>query len=261
MNFRVDKTIKNEEPIYEFYKAGERNPHRWIWFPQYKAGSRTIETHINKTLCDMTWRRDNRPEDGFIKYSNCLFTNKYIEFRSDKPMYNKLGWRLDTWSVDDPVCRTAVAFTNNDTPDKYFKFMFVRNPWDRVVSCWNDRRYSKGKREGSIESTFTFDQYVDHLWEETNNELQGDVGVHGNPHVRSQSSMVRDIKLDFVGKLENFKADWQKVCDHMNVTPWEKDIHQNKTKRTVYTDYYTERTKQIVSKIYAEDIDNYQYTY
>ncbi len=261
MKFWIDRTIKNDEPIYEFYKSGDNNPHRWIWFPQYKVGSRTIETHINKTLCDPTWRRDSRPEDGYIKYPNSLFSDKYIEFKSDKPMYEKLGWRVDTWTEDTPVCRTPVAFSTGDSPDAYFKFMFVRNPWDRTVSCWNDRRYDKGKKEGSVESMFTFDQYLDNLVEIVDKKYGGDITIFGNPHVRSQTGMIYDIKLDFVGKLENFKTDWRVVCDHMNVTPFDKDLHQNKSVRTSYSDYYTDRTKQIVAELYAEDIERYGYTF
>lgn len=261
MKFRVDKTINNNEPIYEFYKSGDQNPHRWIWFPQYKAGSRTIETHINKTLCYTAWRKENRPEVGYVKYQNSLFSDRYIEFKSDKPMYEKLGWRVSSWSAEEPICRTPVAFSSSDTPSDYFKFMFVRNPWDRVVSCWNDRRYDKGKQPGSVESTFTFDQFIDHLVNLVETKYDGDITIFGNPHVRSQVGMIYDTELDFVGKLENFNNDWSIVCEHMNVQPFEKELHQNKTKRGPYRDYYTDRTRQIVAELYSQDIERYEYQF
>ena len=261
MRYRRDSTINNQEPIYEFYKSGDMNPHRWIWFPQYKVGSRTIETHINKTLCEPTWRRENKPEIGYIKYPNSLFSDKYIEFESDKPMYKKLGWRVDKWTPEKPTCRTPVAFSHDDTPDMYFKFMFVRNPWDRVVSCWSDRRYDKGKKEGSEESMFTFDQYIDHIVHLVNKKYDGDMILFGNPHVRSQTGMIYDIKLDFVGKLENFDDDWRVVCEHMNVQPFKNNLHQNKSERKPYREYYTSRTQQIVAELYAEDIERYDYQF
>lgn len=259
--FRVDNTLKNQEPIYEFYKSGPQNPLKWIWFPQYKVGSRTIETHINKSLCAEHWKRENRPEVGYVKYMNVPFSEHQIQFESIKPMYDKMGWRTKEWTPEKPLCQTPKAFSNSDSPLDYFKFMFTRNPWDRAVSCWNDRRYDGGKKEGSPQSKFTFDQYIDWLLKTTEEKYNGDISLFGNPHVRSQYGMIYEIKLDYIGKLETFHQDWSNICNQLGVEIFKNEIHQNKTQRTHYRDYYSDQTKSIIADLYQRDIDKFGYEY
>lgn len=259
MNFRVDPVIKNQEPLYEFYKSGWDNPHKWIWFPQYKVGSRTIETQLNKTMCNPEWKKLNNPDVGYNRYQNCLFSDKSAQFNSDKPIHEQ--WRCDEWTPANPVCKTPAPFDQNDQPHHYFKFSFVRNPFDRVVSCWSDKRYSKGKQQDSIESTLSFEQYVDHLKQQVD-KIDGDVGKHGNPHVRSQAAMIQGVDLDFIGKLEHFDRDWTVVRDRMSVGLFEEGAHKNKSERAPdYRQYYTNQTKQIVSEIYATDLDTFGYMF
>lgn len=261
MKYRIDLTINNNEPIYEFYKSGHMNPLKWIWFPQYKVGSRTIETHINKTLCAEHWRREGKPEVGYVKYMNVPFSENQIEFKSIKPMYEKMGWRTKGWTELNPLCKTPKAFSESDPPSDYFKFMFTRNPWDRAVSCWNDKRYDGGKKEGSPQSKFTFNQYVDWLLKTTEKKYNGDISLFGNPHVRSQYGMIYEINLDYIGKLETFHQDWSNICNKLGVEMFKNEIHQNKTQRTHYRDYYNDRTKGAIAELYKKDIDKFDYAF
>jgi len=260
MKFAKHPPIKNQVPLYEFYISGDQNPFKWIWFPQYKSGSRTIETHINKTLCEPTWRRQKRPEIGFLKYTDTPFSTERIQFTSKNDKFEKLGWQDTEWSADNLVYITPHVFDNMEQIEEHFKFTFVRNPYDRLVSCWNDKRYD-GARNKKSKAELTFEQFVDQLVVDVNKKYDGDIAMYGNPHVKSQSGMLQSAPLDFIGHLETFDVDWKKICDHFNVQPAVENIHQNKTKRKAYHEYYNDRTKQIVTELYAEDIEIFGYEY
>lgn len=250
--YRKSHIFKNTVPIYDYVVAGSDNPFKWIWFPQYKVGSRTIETNINKTLCELHWRKNEKPEVGYTRFTNVPLSTDRLEFMCDKNSHAE--FRADDWSPDNPRCLTSKVFDEQDSPDNYYKFMFVRNPWDRAVSCWADRRYNRGKIPNSRESTYTFEEYVDSI-------KNSDMFNYGNPHVRLQYSMVAGVNFDHVGRLENFQEDWKKICDHFSVEPFKKEFHQNKTERTHYRDYYNAKTKDIIKNLYKLDIEQYGYTY
>ena len=61
----------------------------------------------------------------------------------------------------------------------------------------------------------------------------------------------RNKIVDFIGKVENIKEDFNEVADILELESSVMDkIHINKTQRDSqdYRDYYTEETKQIIEK-------------
>ena len=94
-----------------------------------------------------------------------------------------------------------------DIFNSYFKFGFVRNPWDWQASLYsyalkNTRHY----RHKLIKSMKNFDEYLD--WR-VNNEM----------FLQKRCFFDRDDKLivDFVGKLENLNDDFEYICKMTSV--------------------------------------------
>lgn len=140
--------------------------------------------------------------------------------------------------------------------DNYFKFAFVRNPWDRTVSeyHWYLKRSPK----------CSFDEWCEGL--ESRIKLNTMISIYEIGHNIPQHKFICDdgdnIKVDFCGRFENLESDFKKVCDILN-----KPVKLSHSKNTAakerknYRDYFGTKTKTIIKRIYEKDIDIFKYTF
>ena len=127
----------------------------------------------------------------------------------------------------------------------YFKFTFVRNPWDKVVSEW---LYFK---KIDPEYNFGFNESI-------NNKSYGNKPYPFEEHTWMQVEFASEC--DYVGRFESLQKDFNTVCDKIKI-PKQKLPHKNKTKHKHYTEYYDDETRQIVAEKYAKDIEYFGYEF
>lgn len=145
--------------------------------------------------------------------------------------------------------------------ENYYKFAFIRNPWDRLVSKFN---YDLQQNKLSIkpfQNNGNFEYFVKKLSEDFEFILQMKPTQFITCHFLPQTNFVfsKNIKLDFLGRFENFDQDIKKLAEKFNI---KKEIkHENKSKHKSYDFYYTNKTKDIVEKLYKEDVKNFGYTF
>ena len=146
---------------------------------------------------------------------------------------------------------------NEILPDEiwsYFKFSFVRNPWDRIVSVFSNKDphlCNLARAHGiSIENT-SFDDFVaktidlDHA------------------HIKPQSDYIIDKNgvqlIDFVGRMERLERDFAYICEQLGaqlLLP-----RENISQRGNYRDYYSESSRKLVSLRYIKDIEMFNYKF
>lgn len=124
--------------------------------------------------------------------------------------------------------------------NNYFKFAFVRNPWDRAVSLY----YWK-KRTGS----HSYEHF--HMWSEKTG--------HDTLYHKFLLDENGNQCVDFIGRFENLLEDFQTVCKKIGIPPPEKIGHeniQNVPNRKHYTQYFTNEGQiQRVRDLYHRTID------
>ncbi|MDF1605568.1 sulfotransferase family 2 domain-containing protein [Nocardioides sp. YIM 152315] len=94
---------------------------------------------------------------------------------------------------------------------QYTAFGFVRNPFARLVSCWQDKVVGEGRgtsRPTGVEGG-TFEEFVTAL--ETTDLLVT------NRHVKPQTATLPLDRLAFLGRMERLQDDWERVCGLLGV--------------------------------------------
>lgn len=152
-----------------------------------------------------------------------------------------------------PRClHKKVKYYPKEYRDSCFVFSFVRNPYDRLLSAHkyltggfgnlNDKKFGK-----TISSNFKY--FV-------KNQLKNSMDWL---HLYTMTDFLND-DLDFIGKMENIQQDFNTICDKIGI-PRQELPHTNKSKHKHYTEYYDDETREIVSEIYAEDIEKFGYKF
>lgn len=126
--------------------------------------------------------------------------------------------------------------------ESYFKFAFVRNPWDYTVSRWKmAQAYPK-----TSAYKIPFNEWVCSWGDTTGLPVMSEI-VNG---------------CDWVGKFENIQTDFEILCDKLNIPSCELFMTNRSGRRKYhYTDYYEPKSIDIVGTHFAADIEQYSYTF
>ena len=190
---------------------------QYVFYKIYKSGSSTI----SKILRSHT-------ETSSLPYKKVLFKNSIEQLNAYHPNL-----------------------------DLYFKFAFVRNPWDRLVSLYSEKIVNHKKTINKIPYYkefigLSFESFLDRI---IYSDLESCI-----PHHRLQTHLMPLNKMNFIGKLENFNKDIQVVLDHLKIKNC-KIQRLNQSKHSHYSDCYNNRYKKLVESKYAEDIENFNYSF
>lgn len=164
-----------------------------------------------------------------------------------------------------PIATYEVVFSRREF-ESYFKFAFVRNPWDRLYSAYRflkaggmsegDRRWAERNLHGVTE----FTEFVtEHL---------------RRSHILSSSHFVPQYRflcrpgstrvlVDFVGRYESLDRDFRAVKERLGLDTGEGLPHFNRSgsNGADYRSAYTAETRRIVADVYRDDLELFGYAF
>jgi hypothetical protein len=129
----------------------------------------------------------------------------------------------------------------------FFRFGFVRNPWDRLVSEFFWREEDKVR---------SFEDFAAHACGcvRDRQALEGE-----NSHFRPQHEFF-DGDMDFIGRFERYEQDAAHVFERLGLREV-KLPHEGKTAHEHYARYYDEATRRKVHDTYAVDVETFGYRF
>lgn len=133
----------------------------------------------------------------------------------------------------------------------YFKFTFVRNPWDIMISKYVSNWYALKHRGGEIgyQRGKSLKYFLDH-YQPAEHEHGDGLLDYFDPD-----------QMDFVGRFENRVEDIKYICEKIGINIDTNIKKRSMRKKKHYTEYYDDKTRDIVAKRYAKDIEYFGYKF
>lgn len=134
----------------------------------------------------------------------------------------------------------------------YYKFAFVRNPWDWHVSMFHFLKHMMYKPVARLNS---FEEYLEWVVRSERPFPKGAAKFQKEILTDRQGLLI----VDFVGRYENLANDFAQVCRQLNINA---DLPRlNSSPHGEYRAYYTDRTRDMVADYFKPDIELFGYTF
>ena len=210
---------------------------------------RFVFVHIYKTA-------GTSVRDIFLPYARLLDRMAY-DYKFSKKLYGKIikmmKWHDDGMKQFTGFHKHAKAFEvkeklGNRKFDSYYKFTFVRNPFDFLVSLYFYILQSRYHRLHSVVVKMSFLEFL--RWHiATNPSRQLDFIVDPSNGKRL---------IDYIGRFETLAQDITIIQENVGINVKRSIEHKNmssKRKKKDYRKYYNEESRVMVEEYFKTDLE------
>lgn len=229
--------------------------HKFIFMKTIKTASSSVEIALSRVLGPDDILTPAREGVDKLRYGGPGGRNYRLEHPDVPriPLWRKLLGRPERYYHETlgyyehmPAWRVK-HYLGDDIWSSYYKFSFERNPWDRQVSFYHYKT-----REKSAARRPSFDKFM----------AKGDKALVDNWSIYAIGD---DIALDFVGRYENIDEDFEKAMKAVGlgnqITLPHVNVGTTKPAGCGYREYYTDKTRALVSENSAREIKHFGYKF
>ncbi len=136
----------------------------------------------------------------------------------------------------------------------YFKFAFVRNPYDLMQSWYFYRQREElaapeHPRHHLYTGNLAFEEFI--------------LGFAKNELMLRQVDFIapygRGVQVDFVGKYETLEQDFQQICEHLGLDPVRLRRVRASGNEETGVNIWSRVTRKVVNDYFAEDFTTFGY--
>ena len=137
-----------------------------------------------------------------------------------------------------------------------FKFAFVRNPWDKVVSHYHYRAHTG--RIALDAGPPPFNDWVRLSYRDHDPRYWDEPLMFASQHEWIADADGR-IAIDFIGRFERIDEDFAEVCRRAGVRAALPRVKT--TSHADYRDFYDDESRAIVGRVFARDLELFDYRF
>ncbi len=239
---------------------------KFIFIKPAKVAGSSVEVALSK------WHGEN----------DIITPQEKFNLKSDEDFYNSPGRNYKGFHghISAEEVRKKIG---ENIWNSYFKFTIVRNPWDIVVSKYFYEKYRTFKKEFSYNNLKEKIKIKDiisgkilkkaknfiklNLERKNNVNNFNDFVIFFVKNLKNNSEFYFDSQglpiLDFYMRYENLEDDYKKICEIIKI-PYEElpklKTKQRKNKRN-YSEYYNQKTKEMIANKFEKEIDYFKYRF
>ena len=211
-------------------------------------------------------RPDIRPRAVVNRFYSNEEAKRLFPLKNMINISNDRGWRITGKNAGEHFIKEITL----DEVNSYFVFTFVRNPFSRFVSFFqyiyssqNGGYHADNKRHLNYKGQLNFWLHEVSSFSELvyKNSKLADChsDIHAFPqHLVTDSFQLSGGKIDFIGKYETLRQDFEPIRQKFNLLSLE---HQNKSEgeHEDWRDYYTPKTAKMIYQRYRKDFEMFGY--
>jgi len=149
----------------------------------------------------------------------------------------------------------------------YYKFCFVRNPWDRFVSayCYLKKggmgRYDIDFKNKYLNHIDSFDSFISTMSNDPKYRKSVLSWIHFKPQSFFLCNRNGELMVDYIGYYEKLEICYAELCSSLGVAAASNLNIVNDTQRSDYREYYTDQSRSFIGEIYARDVEMFGYEF
>jgi hypothetical protein len=192
------------------------------------------------------------------------------------------GILVDALNIED---LSDTRYVDAEDHEGLFRFTFVRNPWDRIVSAW---AMFSGPRRPEWVSPMSLREFLEicareplrkrpydeEVWLRASMREtldRDEIAAHYRRSIRNHTGTVLDpfYKIfderghrivDFIGRFESLEHDYRRIRRQLRLGRVRLP-HRHRGSHGAYASYYDPQTREMVAELFAEEIAYFGYSF
>lgn len=155
---------------------------------------------------------------------------------------------------------------NPNKLDDYYKFTFIRNPFDWIVSVLFYAKTYSGHFMHNDVVHMNMEQFIPYYMDFRNKNIQQKREMFGNNRVVTiKDWLLNDndkLLVDFVGKTETIEKDMKIISEVLDIDYNEMPYINVNTNRGIdYRQYYNDASRKMIEDYFGWELDYFKYTF